>query len=510
MSNRRQILGLLGGLCFLFVSGCGSSSNDPGLTNPVTPPSTDTVSGTVQFKGAPLAGVTVTAWLTNTNTVVGTAQTDSSGNYSFSGLSTTGNATAVYQFWAAKPGYGFYPSVSSPGEAIRFDHTGNYQEGGGPITPIYFTVIQFSSLPNASLSGADFIAYDGSNPLVGLPATGQAASYAPGDDGALKKGSAAVGARFTDNGDGTVTDSLTGLVWLRNAACFSPNVWAAALNEVNQLASGACGLTDGSKPGDWRVPNLNELESMIDASQSSPALTAGNPFVNVAEDNYWSSTSYFGGEEGSPTAWVIRMSDGRYINDGAGNVKAVSNNEVWAVRGQGGGTIKLQSTGAYVPFNAGDDGTIQFGVAPTFERWVDNGNGTITDTVTGLVWLKMANCIQADWAGAVAAVNSLASGQCGLTDGSSVGSWRMPNRNELESLSDRMETNGADFFNMTVLNSDGSVFRAPIFSSFVVSQYYWISTTDAANTSEAWTVYSCDFGVYDTPKSNVGYTLAVR
>jgi hypothetical protein len=122
----------------------------------------------------------------------------------------------------------------------------------------------------------------------------------------------------------------------------------------------------------------------------------------------------------------------------------------------------------------------------------------------------MANCIQADWAGAVAAVNSLASGQCGLTDGSSVGSWRMPNRNELESLSDRMETNGADFFNMTVLNSDGSVFRAPIFSSFVVSQYYWTSTTDAANTSEAWTVYSCDFGVYDTPKSNVGYTLAVR
>jgi hypothetical protein len=73
-----------------------------------------------------------------------------------------------------------------------------------------------------------------------------------------------------------------------------------------------------------------------------------------------------------------------------------------------------------------------------------------------------------------------------------------------------METNGADFFNMTVLNSDGSVFRAPIFSSFVVSQYYWTSTTDAANTSEAWTVYSCDFGVYDTPKSNVGYTLAVR
>jgi hypothetical protein len=42
------------------------------------------------------------------------------------------------------------------------------------------------------------------------------------------------------------------------------------------------------------------------------------------------------------------------------------------------------------------------------------------------------------------------------------------------------------------------------------SQYFWTSTTDAADTGEAWTVFSCDFGVYDTPKSNVGYTLAVR
>jgi hypothetical protein len=283
-----------------------------------------------------------------------------------------------------------------------------------------------------------------------------------------------------------------------------------ALTEANQLASGACGLSDGSKAGDWRMPNLNELESMVDASASNPALSAGSPFVNVAEDNYWTSTTYFGGDEGSPTAWVIRMSDGRYINDGVLNVKAVSNNEVWAVKGTGGGTIKLQSTGAYVAFNSGDDGTIQAGVAPTFERWVDNGNGTLTDTVTGLVWLKMANCIQADWAGAVAAVNSLASGQCGLTDGSAAGSWRMPNRNELQSLSDRMETNHADFFNVTVLNSDNSVFRAPIFASFVVSQYYWTSTTDASNTSVAWTVFSCDFGVYDTPKSNQGFTLALR
>jgi hypothetical protein len=66
------------------------------------------------------------------------------------------------------------------------------------------------------------------------------------------------------------------------------------------------------------------------------------------------------------------------------------------------------------------------------------------------------------------------------------------------------------FFNATYINFDGSVFRLPIFTNFDVSQLYWTSTTDAANTSEAWTVFSCDFGVYDIPRTNTGYTLAVR
>jgi hypothetical protein len=198
------------------------------------------------------------------------------------------------------------------------------------------------------------------------------------------------------------------------------------------------------------------------------------------------------------------------MNDYVSNVKATSNNAVWAVKGLGGGTIKLQATGMYVVYNPGDDGSVQAGVPPTYPRWVDKGNGTIVDTVTGLTWLKKADCIDADWADAVAAVNSLASGQCGLTDGSTAGSWRMPNRNELQSLSDRMQTNHSDFFNDTIMNVDGTVYEPAIFTNFVVSQYYWTSTTDAADTSEAWTVFSCDFGVYDTPKSSVGYTLAVR
>jgi hypothetical protein len=494
------------------LSGCNGSSYTPipSNTNPGQPPSTNSVSGTVRLKGAPLAGATVTLWLTNTNTIEQTATTDASGNYSFSGLSAWGNVTATYQLWASKTGYGFYPSVGSGGKVMRFDHTGNYQGNGLTDIAIYLTVIQYDSLPNKSLTGADFNAYDGSNPLVSLPGTGQQTTYASGDDASLKKGTAWPGARFTSNSDGTVTDNLTGLVWLKDAGCLAPAIFATALTEVNQLASGVCGLTDGSKAGNWRMPNINELESLIDVSAHDPALPAGNPFTNVSNAVYWSSTSYFGGQTGSPDAWVIRMSDGRYMNDSGSNVKATQSNAVWAVRGSGGGTIKLQSTGQYVTYASGDDGSIQAGVPPTFERWIDNGNGTITDTVTGLIWLKKADCIKDTWSSALDTVNHLASGQCGLTDGSSAGSWRMPNRNEMQSLSDRMENNHADFFNATYRNWDGTLFRSPIFTNFVVSQYYWTSTTDAANTSEAWTVYSCDYGVYDISKSNIGYTLAVR
>ena len=52
-----------------------------------------------------------------------------------------------------------------------------------------------------------------------VPKTGQTTGYATGDDGALQKGVAWPNPRFTDNGDGTVTDNLTGLIWLKNANC---------------------------------------------------------------------------------------------------------------------------------------------------------------------------------------------------------------------------------------------------------------------------------------------------
>src|SRR5581483_7013394 len=96
-----------------------------------------------------------------------------------------------------------------------------------------------------------------------------------------------------------------------------------------------------------------------------------------------------------------------------------------------------------------DDGSVEAGVPLNSPRMLDHGDGTVTDTMTGLVWLKQADCISGTWAAALAAVNALSSGQCGLRDGSKAGDWRMPNRKEMQSLQDRMQNNLALYFNET-------------------------------------------------------------
>jgi hypothetical protein len=133
-----------------------------------------------------------------------------------------------------------------------------------------------------------------------VPKTGQTDSYAAGDDGDMEKGVVSPNPRFTDNGDGTVTDNLTELIWLKNANCFGQRTWATALNDCYTLNSGECGLTDGSSQGDWRLPNIRELQSLIHFGYYGPALpntdgtgqwTDNDPFTNVNSIFHWSATS---------------------------------------------------------------------------------------------------------------------------------------------------------------------------------------------------------------------------
>jgi hypothetical protein len=117
-----------------------------------------------------------------------------------------------------------------------------------------------------------------------IPKTGQTESFPSTDfdDGALQKGVGWPDPRFTDNGDGTVTDHLTGLIWLKNADCFpAMSPYSDALEACNSLADGQCGLNDGSVPGDWRLPNLKELHSLTDFGRINPALPSNHPFTEV-------------------------------------------------------------------------------------------------------------------------------------------------------------------------------------------------------------------------------------
>jgi hypothetical protein len=139
------------------------------------------------------------------------------------------------------------------------------------------------------------------DPPAPVAKTGQTTSYATGDDGDHEKGIASPVPRFIDNGDGTVTDNLTGLMWTKNANReIETKNWNQAIELANNLSLGIDGC--GASYDDWRLPNLFELESLRDMSNYDPVLPTGHPFTNVQSFYYWSSTTY---AEISDGAWRL-------------------------------------------------------------------------------------------------------------------------------------------------------------------------------------------------------------
>jgi hypothetical protein len=123
-----------------------------------------------------------------------------------------------------------------------------------------------------------------------LPATGQRQCYsdsgavipctATAQDGASRIGCDWPVPRFEAHGE-TVADRLTGLQWRRAADLAGPVMWEQALAAAATFNRGML---------QWRLPNINELESLVDCSAHGPALPAGHLFNNV-RDVYWSSTT---------------------------------------------------------------------------------------------------------------------------------------------------------------------------------------------------------------------------
>ena len=179
------------------------------------------------------------------------------------------------------------------------------------------------------------LCYDVAGGTIACAGTGQDGQYQAGIDPVVAptccgttnayNTPAWTGVRFTDNGDGTVTDNLTALIWLKNANCYGPPNWATALSNANTLANGSCGLSDGSTAGQWRLPNVNELHSLIDLTQSNPALPAGHPFTGVRSSFYWTSTPV---ADSTSYAWFVFL-----YNGVVGDDDETMTYYVWPVRG---------------------------------------------------------------------------------------------------------------------------------------------------------------------------------
>jgi len=133
----------------------------------------------------------------------------------------------------------------------------------------------------------------------------------------------------------------------------------------------------------------------------------------------------------------------------------------------------------------------------TNRRFTDNSDGTITDNQSGLIWLKNANCFgDQNWSTAMASAQRLNSGDCGLRDRSVVGQWRLPSKEEWETLIDKDARNPA----------------LPMGHPFtsVRSNDYWSYTADASNSDFAWSVYLFIGYMNASVKSGSFYVWPVR
>lgn len=281
-----------------------------------------------------------------------------------------------------------------------------------------------------------------------LPDTGQTQSYTTtfGEDQDYLINTPS----FTNNNNGTITDNVTGLMWQQ--------VDGGEMTIENAITY--CDNLDLGGFSDWRLPTPIESFSIINHQNSNPAINT-TYFTLTAAEYWW--TSVF--ENNSTTkVWCTNAGGGIGNHPKAETISA-------------GGTKKFHARAVR---NVTTPTTIT-------NHFTDNGDGTITDNLTQLVWQKIPNTAALTWEQALAYAE-------GLTIGTS-SDWRLPNIKELQSLNNELATNP-------------SVFN-PYFSSLGVHNY-WSSTTLPNQTLSAW-YWNTQFGIttYDL-KTNPNYVLCVR
>jgi hypothetical protein len=170
--------------------------------------------------------------------------------------------------------------------------------------------------------------------IARLPETGQRTCYTadgtaiscdlatcPDQDAVHSTGCPARG-RFVDHGDGTVTDTCTGLVWQKDSADVNGDGQADDITWCQALAY--CRDLDLAGHDDWRLPNVRELASLVDYGiDYGTGVPAADPVFSTlrsVRSAYWTSTTDAGFPQG---AWLVFFYDGGVLVDVEGNTHAV-------------------------------------------------------------------------------------------------------------------------------------------------------------------------------------------
>lgn len=233
---------------------------------------------------------------------------------------------------------------------------------------------------------------------------------------------------YTDNGDGTVTDNVTGLMWAKSPDLNGDGQIRADDKLTYQQAMAQAGGFALGGYDDWRLPTIKEMYSLMDFRGIDPSGYPGTdtsgmvPFIDrtyfdfnwgdidagerIIDAQMVSSTLYVGEtpERDGGYLFGVNFADGR-------------------IKGYG---LKLRGADKtfFVMYVRGAEG---YGV----NDLTDNGDGTISDAATGLMWSKADSGEAMNWPDALAWAQAMnAEGYLGYDD------WRLPNVKELQGLVD--------------------------------------------------------------------------
>ena len=280
--------------------------------------------------------------------------------------------------------------------------------------------------------------------MLRLPDTGQIVSYTTtfGEDNDFN----IYPPLFIQNNNGTVIDSITGLVWQK--------LDGGEMTIEN--ATIYCDTLTLGNYNNWRLPNAHEAFSILNHQLVNPALNV-QVFTTTAAEYWWTSD--------------------RQANDSS---------KVWATNAGGGignhPKSETISAGGPKKFHVR---AVRDAIAPVAipNQYTDNGNNTITDHLTDLIWQKAPFSDSLSWEQSLTYADTLTT--AGFND------WRLPNIKELQSLNDEMRINpsiNSTYFNVTNVNK------------------YWSSTTLPNQTAKAWYL-NTQFGITTYDNKTVKHNL---